>query len=137
MYIALMGTAAQGSGAPALALSLAPTSVDIVLETLGAGQSSNSGEISVTATASGGTTPYAYAWSLNSENDPTNSYSINMGTTNAATWTDAIVSTTFQGPPGPGNDPPGPGGFTIKCVVTDDDGTTVEATMDVSVDAVQ
>lgn len=135
MLPTMFGCAEQGSGPAALALSLEPTNVDIIIDTLGQGQSSISGEINVTATASGGTTPYAYAWTLNSENDPTNSYSINMGTTNAANWNDAVISTTFQGPPGPGNDPPPPGAFTIQCEVTDDDGTTTQATMNISVEA--
>jgi hypothetical protein len=124
MYVFL----AHSKGPAALAVSITVNLSDPFIDT-GGGQSSGAGEIDMQATASGGDGSYSFSWTLVSENDPTNSFSINLGTTNNAdgSWNDAVITTTFTGPPGPGNDPPPPGEFEIKCTVTDGTGTTASA----------
>lgn len=122
MYVFL----AHSKGPAALAVSITVNTADPLIDTAGS-QTSGAGEISMTASASGGDGSYSYAWTLASENDPQNAFSINMGTVNAASWNDAIVTTTYTGPPGPGNDPPIPAEFTIRCTVTDGNGDTATA----------
>lgn len=122
MYVFL----AHSKGPAALAVSITVNAGDPMIDTTGS-QTSGAGEIDMAATASGGDGSYSYAWTLVSENDPQNAFSINMGTVNTANWNDAIVTTTYTGPPGPGNDPPIPAEFTIRCTVTDGNGDTASA----------
>lgn len=122
MYVFL----AHSKGPAALAVSITVNAGDPMIDTAGS-QTSGAGEIDMVATASGGDGSYSYAWTLVSENDPQNAFSINMGTVNTANWNDAIVTTTYTGPPGPGNDPPIPAEFTIRCTVTDGNGDTASA----------
>ena len=98
MYIALMGTTQQGSGPAPLSLSLDVSFVEIFINT----ESSifaEEGEISIAATASGGTPPYSYSWVNNRETDDDNAFTLNMGTTNEGKWADAIITTTYQAHP--------------------------------------
>ncbi|MBK37959.1 MAG: hypothetical protein CMB45_03105 [Euryarchaeota archaeon] len=124
MYVFL----AHSKGPAALSVSIAINTADPLIDTAGS-QTSGSGEIDMVATASGGDGSYSFAWTLLSENDPQNAFSINMGTVNRSSgaWNDAIVTTTFTGPPGPGNDPPLPAEFTVRCTVTDGTGATATA----------
>lgn len=122
MYVFL----AHSKGPAALAVSITVNAADPLIDT-GVSQTSGSGDIDMVASASGGDGSYSYAWTLVSENDPLNAFSINMGTVNTANWNDAIVTTTFTGPPGPGNEPPVPAEFTIRCTVTDGNGDTATA----------
>ena len=136
MYISLMGTCQQGSGPAALSITASPTNEggDLIFLDSNAGQVTNSGEIDFTASASGGDGSYSYAWTLISEDDPTNSYSINMGTVNAARWNSAVVTTTFSGPPGPGNDPPPPLTIVARCTVTDGNSDTATVNINLGVE---
>ena len=139
MYIALTGTAAQGSGSGPLGLSLDETFIELSIPTEES-QTSASGEIVVTATATGGTPPYEYAWSVFRFEDPSSAFTHNIGTTDEAMWGDATITTSYQGPPNfevdpPTNLPPDPASYTMVCVVTDDNGDTAGATMDLSVTA--
>jgi|TARA_B100001094_G_scaffold56139_1_gene51593 hypothetical protein len=136
MYLALVGTCQQGAGPPALSLSASPTNEggDVVTIDSGAAQATGSGDIDFTASASGGDGSYSYAWTLISEDDPTNSYSINMGTVNAARWKTAVVTTTFSGPAGPGNDPPPPLGIVARCTVTDGNSDTATANVNLTLE---
>ena len=138
MYLALVGTCQQGAGPAALSLSASPTNEggDSLIIDSGAGQVTGGGEIDFTASASGGDGSYSYAWTLISEEDPTNSYSINMGTVNAARWNSAVVTTTFIGPAGPGNDPPPPVGIVARCTVTDGNSDTATANVNLTVEVV-
>ena len=124
----LVSGVTMGQGPAALGISIGVNASDPFIDTA-VSQSSGAGEIDMQATASGGVTPYSFSWTLVSENDPTNSFSINLGTTNNAdgTWNNAVVTTTFSGPPGPGNDPPPPAEFQIRCTVTDGAGSTASA----------
>jgi len=130
MYVFL----AHSKGPAALAVSITVNLADPIIDTAGS-QTSGAGEIDMVASASGGDGSYSYAWTLLSENDPSNAFSINMGTVNTANWNDAIVTTTFTGPPGPGNDPPVPAEFAIRCTVTDGNGDTATANELTSVDS--
>ena len=122
MYVFL----AHSKGPAALAVSITVNAADPMIDTAGS-QTSGAGDIDMVASASGGDGSYSYAWTLVSESDPQNAFSINMGTVNTANWNDAIVTTTYTGPPGPGNDPPIPAEFEIRCTVTDGTGATASA----------
>ena len=135
----MIGCIQQGSGPAPLSLSLDVSFIEIFLVTEES-QSSPEGEISVTATASGGTPPYSYCWVLNRESDDDNAFTLNMGTTNDARWSDAIITTTYQGPPDfeqdpPTNLPPTPASFSISCVVTDDNGDQAGSGMSIDAQA--
>lgn len=130
----MIGCCQQGSGPPALGLSITVNLSDPTIDT-GVSQVSGNGEIDMVGVGSGGDGSYSYAWTLVSENDPTNSFSINMGTVNSANWNTGVVTTTFTGPPGPGNDPPPPAEFVVRCTVTDGTGATATAQETIVVEA--
>lgn len=135
----MIGCAQQGSGPAPLSISLDESFVEIFLVTEES-QSSPEGEISITATASGGTPPYSYSWVLNRESDDDNAFTLNMGTTNSDRWSDAIITTTYQGPPDfeqdpPTNLPPSPASYSVFCVVTDANGDQENAGMGIDASA--
>ena len=142
MYLGVAGACAEqaaNAGPGPLGLSLDESFIEIFLVTEEA-QSSNEGEIVVTASATGGTSPYSFSWLLNRESDDDDAFSINMGTTNDARWEDAIITTTYLGPPNfatepPSNLPPTPASFSIFCVVTDDNGDQASASMTIDATA--
>ena len=142
MYFSLPGICSQASspaGPAPLGLSLDESFIEVFIPTEEA-QSSNEGEIVVNATATGGTPPYSFSWTLTRESDDDNAFSINMGTTDRPTWEDAIITTTYQGPPDfeqdpPTNLPPSPASFSISCVVTDDNGDQAGSGMSIDAQA--
>lgn len=140
MLPTMIGCAQQGSsGSSPLEVELDQSFIQIDLFTEES-QSSEPGQIEVTANAIGGTPPYSYLWSINRETDDDNAFSINMGTTNQDRWGDAIASTTYQGPPDftqipPGNLPPNPASYSIVCAVTDSLGDQVVGSMAIDVSA--
>lgn len=100
---------------------------------------SNAGDVTSTATASGGTTPYTYSWSISEVNDLDGVFAVNsQGTTTNATYNDAIIETSFTQPPPPAppNPPPVPATYRVSCTVTDGNSDQVTATQDFQVDAV-
>lgn len=142
MYFSLPGICSQASspaGPGPLGLSLDESFIEVFIPTEES-QSSNEGEIVVNAEATGGTPPYSFSWTLQRESDDDNAFSINMGTTDRTTWDDAIITTTYQGPPDfeqdpPTNLPPSLASFSVFCVVTDDNGDVASAGMSVDAQA--
>lgn len=140
MYFSLPGICSQASSPASspLGLSLDQSFIEAFIPTEET-QSTAVGEIQVVAEASGGTPPYTYSWVLNRESDDDDAFSINMGTTDGRIWEDAVITTTYTGPPDfeqdpPGNLPPTPASYSIFCVVTDDNGDSegVSVSIDVS-----
>ena len=144
MYFSLPGICSQASspaGPAPLGLSLDESFIEVFIPTEET-QSTIEGEIVVNATVTGGTPPYSFSWVLNRESDDDNAFSINMGTTNNADgrWNDAIITTTYTGPPDfeqdpPGNLPPSPASYSIFCIVTDDNGDSESTGMSIDVQA--
>ena len=141
MYFSLPGICSQASSPASspLGLSLDQSFIEAFIPTEEA-QSTAAGEIVVNATATGGTPPYSFSWTLTRESDDDNAFSINMGTTDRVTWDDAVITTTYTGPPDfeqdpPGNLPPTPASYSIFCVVTDDNGDQEGAGMSIDVQA--
>lgn len=137
----MFGCTQQGASPASspLGLSLDESFIEVFIPTEES-QSSNEGDIYVTATPSGGTPPYSFSWTLARESDDDNAFSINMGTTDSDIWPDAIITTTYQGPPDfeqdpPTNLPPTPASFAIFCVVTDDNGDQASAGMSIDAQA--
>ena len=89
----------------------------------GATVSNNAGDIDVTATASGGATPYSYAWTASEVGDRDNKWSIGAaGTQNVAQYDDLILTCTGL-----------PAGistaiYALECTVTDNNSDTAAAT---------
>ena len=141
MYFSLPGICSQASSPASspLEVSLDQSFIEAFIPTEET-QSTAVGEIQVAATATGGTPPYTYSWVLNRESDDDNAFSINMGTTNKSAWDDAVITTTYTGPPDfsqdpPGNLPPTPASYSIFCVVTDDNSDSAAAGMGIDVSA--
>jgi hypothetical protein len=150
MYLAVAGACAEqeaGSGSPLAATVSTPSDLQIpVFADSSPGTTSAAGEISSTVTASGGTPPYVYSWSLSEQVDDEGGFSIaSQGSpTNQATYNTATISTTFTNPspaPPPAPPPPPPPAaatYRVTCQVTDQNGAgdTVSASQDFTVDAV-
>lgn len=143
----MFGCAQQGSGSPLAATVSDPSDLQIgVTADSAPGTTSASGEISSTVTASGGTPPYVYSWSLSEQIDADSGFSIaSQGSpTNQATYNTATISTTFTNTtPTPPPDPPPPpppstATYRVTCMVTDQNGAgdTVSAYQEFTVDAI-
>lgn len=104
---------------------------------VGSGSSANSvsGELDITATPTGGLTPYTFSWSLSEDFDPNNAFSVSStGTTNGATYNDAVFSANL---PPSASDPPFSATYIATCTVTDSNGDTATVQKFISVDAVK
>ena len=132
----MFGCAAQGSGASPLAISVTdPDPLGIGIAPGQSGGQSNPGEIVSFATASGGDGNYSFSWSLIELGDTDNVLSIaDAGTTDASSYTDAIIATSFAQTDPPSNPPPAPGGYRVSCTVTDGTGATATATAEFDVE---
>jgi len=136
VYLGVAGACAEQAANASTPLSLSISSfAEPLIITVVPGASppflSNQGEIASTATASGGTTPYTYAWTITEIDDPDGAFAINaQGTTNAATYDTAIVETTFTVPSPPAPPPPAPipATYEVECNVTDGASNTATAT---------
>tara|TARA_Y100000592_G_C5453372_1_gene309977 strand:- start:204 stop:650 length:447 start_codon:yes stop_codon:yes gene_type:complete len=136
MYIALMGTAAQGSGGvAALAVSLENVGDDFLEFSGIAGEdfpmSSSSGQIDIVATASGGDGNYSYSWTITESGDDSNINTGNVrvtdaGTTNQSQYNDAVVTGFDTGLSS--EDPPIEANLFFTCTVTDGTGATASDT---------
>ena len=145
MLPTMFGCAQQGSSSPlAVAVSDPSDLVIGVSADSSSGTTSTPGEISSTATASGGTPPYVYSWTLSEQLDLDNGFAIaSQGTTNATTYNTATISTTFTNTspaPPPAPPPPAPplqATYRVTCQVTDQNGAgdTVSAYQEFFVDA--
>ena len=135
----MFGCAAQGSAAP-LAVSITdPGPLGIPVPPGQTGATSNSGEISSTASATGGDGSYTYAWTLSEIDDLDAEFSVaSQGTTTNATYNTGTVSTSFNNPTPPTPPPPPPqtATFRVSCTVTDGLGATASASRDFFVDVV-
>ena len=142
MYLGVAGACAEqaANASTPLALSLtSPSDVTLNVPPGVNGATSTAGEITSVASASGGTTPYSYAWTLIEVTDATDEYAVSsQGTTTNATYNDATVKTTYNNPlpPTPPPPPPPPATFRVSCTVTDGNSDTVTATKDFSVSVV-
>ena len=133
------GVVQQGSSSP-LAVSISsnnsPTTVTCGAAAAGPGgnATSTAGEIDYTATPSGGTAPYTYAWVLSEVLDPDNVLNLTaagagQGTTNAQQYDTGRINGTF--PAGP---PPQNGLYRVVCTVSDSASGSVAAQDDFVVD---
>ena len=138
MLPAMIGCAQQGAVTPLSVSITTPGDLGIPVLPGASGGTSNAGEISSTATASGGDGSYTYAWTLSEVSDPDSKFAVaSQGTTNAATYNTGTVSTTQTNPLPPAPPPPPAQTATFKsCTVTDGNGDTASANADFSVDAV-
>jgi hypothetical protein len=135
----MFGCAQQGAVTPLSVSITTPDDLVIAVPPGASGGTSNSGEISSTATASGGDGSYTYAWTLSEIADPENKFAVaSQGTTNAATYNTGTVSTTQSNPlpPTPPPPPPQTATFRVSCTVTDGNGDTATANANFNVDAV-
>jgi len=126
MYNAVAGACAeQGLGGAPAPLALTVTDPAPLLIDTNISQTSNPGEIASTATASGGTAPYTYAWKLKEISDPDGAFSpASQGTTTNSTYDTATITTTYSGVPLPPPNPPPPpppigAQYQVECQVTD------------------
>ena len=138
MYLAVAGACAEQEANASTPLSLSittPGDVTIVVPPGSQGGSSNSGDISSTATASGGDGSYTYAWTLSEIADVDQGFSINsQGTTTNATYNTATVSTNYNNQlPPPPPPPPPQATYRVSCTVTDGNGDTATATADFTI----
>ena len=139
MLPTMFGCAAQGSASP-LAISITnPGPLGIAVPPGSSGATSNAGEISSTATATGGDGSYTYAWTLSEIDDLDSKFAVaSQGTTTNATYNTATISTTHAvpAPPSPPPPPPQTATYRVSCTVTDGNGDTATANRNFSVDAV-
>lgn len=136
VYLGVAGACAEqaaNAGGTPLSLSISqPTDPLVIPLPPGAPPPTLSvaGDIVSTATASGGTTPYTYAWTLTEIDDLDGVFAVNtQGTTTNATYNDAVIETTFTQPPPPAppNPFPVPGVYQVECTVTDGASNTATA----------
>jgi len=131
MFPALVGTASQGGSTP-LSLSLNSDSGTVNINIMGINPmmggtaDSNTGDIDVTATASGGdNSSYAYAWVVTEQIDPANEYAVLVaGTQNAAQYNTLTFRVTAGAIP---LFPPQQSQHRLRCTVTDGAGDTAIA----------
>jgi len=128
-----MGTAQQGSGPAALALSITVVST---LESPFEGvagedfpQESPAGQINLVGTATGGDGSYSFAWSVAEQGDNNNINSGNVilssaGTQNAAQYNDAVIRALDAGLT---SGDVVEAAYTFTCTVTDGTGATAQA----------
>jgi hypothetical protein len=119
----------QGGSSSPLAVSISsnnsPTNVVITTSGPGTSGTSSAGAIDYTATPSGGTAPYTYAWVLSEQVDPNSAFTINtQGTTNAAQYNTGRITGAFPGPPNP---PAGNATYRVVCTVSDSASGSVTA----------
>tara|TARA_B100001939_G_scaffold341617_1_gene351492 strand:+ start:632 stop:1048 length:417 start_codon:yes stop_codon:yes gene_type:complete len=128
------GSRAKRGAAP-LALSIQENSdLNIVAPgPAGATVNTNAGEADVTAVASGGSAPYSYSWSVTEIADSGNCVVLAAGTQNAAQYNTLTFQTVVpsSGPPEANAD------YELSCTVTDSEGTSVAAQVNVAVLAVR
>jgi len=85
---------------------------------------SNSGQIDVTAVASGGTAPHAYAWTVTEVSDSASCLSVlSAGTQNAARYSTLTIRSVTPSSPQPD------GQYRLTCTVTDGVGDTEAASV--------
>ena len=142
MYIALMGTAQQGSGPAGLSVSITvansefPPFEGVVGEDFP--QDTNPGDIDLIGVGSGGDGSYSYAWSIAESGDDNNINSGNIailsaGTQNVAQYDEAPIRGTDTGLTS--------GDvvevvYVFTCTVTDGTGATAQASENVRVSIV-
>lgn len=117
-------------GSP-LAVSVAFNGADIV-ENAGPGGNtvdSGAGQVDLTATASGGTAPYSYAWSVVETSDNGNNSILALGTTNAAQYNTLQIRTVLGG----AGSPPTEAQYQITCQVTDSASNVVQGSQTLTV----
>lgn len=135
----MFGCAAQASSSP-LAISITdPGALGIAVPPGTSGATSNPGDISSNATATGGDGTYTYAWTLSEIADPDTKFAIAaQGTTTNAAYNTGTVSTSHAvpAPPNPPPPPPTSATYRVSCTVTDGNGDTATATRDFLVSAV-
>jgi len=142
MYLGVAGACAEQEANASTPLSVTITTPDPLAMFVPPGipgTTSNAGDITSTATASGGDGSYTYAWTLSEINDPDNKFAVaSQGTTNTATYNTGTVSTTHSSPPPPSppSPPPATATFRVSCTVTDGNGDNASANADFTVDAV-
>lgn len=142
MYLAVAGACAEQEANASTPLSVTitdPGPLAMFVPPGMPGATSNAGEISSTATASGGDGSYTYAWTLSEISDPDNKFAVaSQGTTNTATYNTGTISTTHSSPPPPAppSPPPTTATYRVSCTVTDGNGDTANDTVDFAVDAV-
>lgn len=130
-----MGTAQQGSGPAALAVSVASTGMrDFIAEGI-IGEdfpiTTGNGAIVMAATASGGDGSYSYSWAVTEQGDTNNIATGNIqlsnaGTQNVATYNDSNIRAFDTGLSV--GDPPIEALYNFTCTVTDGTGASVQGT---------
>ena len=87
------------------------------------------GDIDVTGTASGGTAPYSFAWTVTELSDNVNCAVLAAGTQNVANYNSLTLRTVIPSPPDPAE-----AQYRLRCTVTDS--TTATATSDLTLTVV-
>jgi hypothetical protein len=131
MYLAVVGTCAQGAGGAALGLTVADggggSEVEGQIEIFSASSANVafSDFESLTATASGGAGGYSYAWTNFELADDDGVFSVSAtGTTNQATYSGLVIAMDTSGDSG-GEEHAG--SYRIRCTVTDSASATATA----------
>ena len=112
-----MGCAQQGSSSP-LSLSASFQAAEI-LELpgpAGSTQDSSAGQVDVLGSASGGSTPYSFAWTVTELSDQGNCAVLAAGTQNVANYTTLTFRSVV---PANAFDPPVEAAYRLRCTVTD------------------
>ena len=126
------GSRAKRGGAP-LALSVAFNVGEGFLEVPGPSgttQQTASGQVDVSGSASGGTAPYSFAWTVTEISDQGNCAVLAAGTQNVANYNTLTFETVLPANP---FDPPVEANYTLRCTVTDSASATVEDTLNLIV----
>lgn len=131
MYIILTGCAQQGAS---LVVSINEPAPLIIIGSASSVVSSSAGEIDSTATVTGGSGNFTYAWTLSETRDDANAFNVNSnGTTNVAQYNDATINGAT---PASGFDPPNTAFYEVSCTVTDTTtGNSASDTKTMSVEA--
>lgn len=138
MYLGVAGACAEQEANASTPLKVTITAVDavfIVVPPGSQGGSTNQGDITSVATATGGDGSYSYSWTLSEVDDAEQAFTINsQGTTTNATYNTATVSTNYNNQLPPPPPPPPPlSTYRVSCTVTDGTGATDTATEDFDV----
>jgi len=117
-----MGCAQQGSSSP-LALQVQENSdPNVIVEgTAGSTQQTGSGQVDWIGSASGGSSPYSFAWTVTEISDQGNCVVLAAGTQNVANYN----TLTFQTVIPSGFPPESQAEYQLSCTVTDSAGASV------------
>ena len=120
-------------GAPPLSISVAYNAGEGIIEAAapaGLTIDTNAGDVDATGSASGGSAPYSFAWTVTEDSDQGNCAVLAAGTQNVAQYNTLTLRTVI---PANAFDPPVEANYTLRCTVTDSTSATASATLNLLV----